>query len=218
MRESDMPKTEIQGVTREIIPRLNWTTVTMQPFLTKWLFQERLSHMKTKSEWLASYLDDSPVKPAKFCVIAEAPESVLGFWLSKEDLDSFFANLDQITFHLKDALGIIDVHSESKLIHTFPFIQEDARLWAGLQSLEAYRRQSLDLLLAPAAEELRWVLGTDATSRLFGEQARQLLAPYTEMEGLLKTLPEFFDVPLYAHMSLFKDTWRYLENEQRRAI
>ena len=146
MKETDMPNTEIYGVTRDIIPRLNWTTVTMQPFLTKWLFQERLSHMKTKKEWVESYLDDSPIKPAKFCVIAEQPESLIGFWLSKEDMDSFFLNLDRITFHLKDALGVIDVRSESKLIHTFPFVQEDERLWAGLQSLEAYRRQSLDLL------------------------------------------------------------------------
>lgn len=216
MKEIDMPQTEIHGVVREVLPRLNWATVTMQPFLTKWLFQEKLSHMKTKKEWVESYLDDSPIKPAKFCVIAEQPESLIGFWLSKEDMDSFFLNLDRITFHLKDALGVIDVHSESKLVHTFPFVQEDMRLWAGLQSLEAYRRQSLDLLLAPAAEGLRWVLGTDETSHLFGEQARQLLAPYTEMEGLLKTLPDYFDTALYGQMSLFRDTWRYLENEQKR--
>ncbi len=216
MKETDMPNTEIYGVTRDIIPRLNWTTVTMQPFLTKWLFQEKLSHMKTKKEWVESYLDDSPIKPAKFCVIAEQPESLIGFWLSKEDMDSFFLNLDRITFHLKDALGVIDVRSESKLIHTFPFVQEDERLWAGLQSLEAYRRQSLDLLLAPASEELRWVLGPEATSHLFGKQARQLLVPYTEMERLLKTLPDYFDTALYGQMSLFRDTWRYLENEQKR--
>lgn len=217
MKETDMPQTEIHGVVREVFPRLSWANVTMQPFLTKWLFQEKLSHMKTKSEWIESHLDGSPVKPAKFCVIAEQPEAIVGFWLSKEDLDRHFMNLDQIVFHLKDALGLIDVHSESKLIHTFPFIQEDARLWAGLNAMETYRRQSLDLLLAPAAEGLHWVLGTDATSHLFGEQARQLLAPYTEMEGLLKTLPDYFDTPLYGQMSLFRDTWRYLENEQKRA-